>query len=167
MRKLRSIFIFATLIMTFTIVSYADTYDIGTGEVIDINDYSNGDTINVSGVVEVTNSGTAVLDVAIVCEEGTMLTLNNASIENDRYPITFKGSGNTLILKGDNYLTSNGSDSDAIVGYDNCELLITGQGKLNIDSEHNGISSKSGETMDISIISGYYEINTQNAGIYT
>lgn len=81
----------------------AAEHTISDGASINIGDYATGDIFRVDDNASVTFSGTNT-NIRIVCGSNVTLTIRDLSITNNYHlldsPITFSGTGNTLLLEG-------------------------------------------------------------------
>ena len=102
-------------------VNHGDTFDIGAS-------CADGDTVTVAAGATATITGSK--NVTISCEAGVTLTLSDVTSDvsgtSGACALTFTGSGNTLILSGENTLRSGYYEPGVRVESDT-ELVIKGQ----------------------------------------
>lgn len=143
-----------------TVTEYDDTFELVSEEDLYINEegtyYITGDVTNTTITVEVLE------------EDNVQLVLDDVSIVNDDMPAIYVISADKVFitLYGDNYLELNGTSTidetnlDAAI-FSKEDLVINGEGTLEIDSSYNGISSKD----DLKITGGTIIISSINHGL--
>ncbi len=128
----------------------ASTHDIGDGFTVDLANstiypssgvffptlfpLSEGDTLNILEGASVTLTGTTDVPIQITCEAGVTLTLEDVTIDvsgtSNACALSFTGSGNTLILSGENALSS-GRNEPGVRVESGTALEIKGAGSVN------------------------------------
>ena len=146
MKKTFALVIVCLFVMTlFPMVSLAADATISADDSnynLASHSHANGDTITIGEgrtVTLVGDSGTTYTNFKIVCEAGVHLTLSNVNIDDsgnpDACPLSFTGSGNTLVLAaGTTNALAGGDNEPAVRVEDTTELTISGSGTLNVQS---------------------------------
>lgn len=101
--------------------------------------------------------------VTIDTDEDVTITLSGVSIKNDNGPAIYVKNANkvTIIVEGENTLTSKVNENEDACIYSKDDLELGGTGTLTVNSNIDGISSSD----DLIIKSGTYIINTDDDAI--
>ena len=106
----------------------AASHTVSDGDTFDISTCSDGDTVTVEADATATITGNK--NVKISCGSGVTLTLDSVTSKvsgtSSACALSFTGSGNTLILSGENTLSS-GSREPGVHVESSTELVIKGQ----------------------------------------
>ena len=139
---------------------------------VDNVDFSNSEefTIELSDSITITNAGVYYLtgsisngSITINCTGDVKLVLENVSITNSNGPAINVGNANSVYieLKGTNTIKATVSDDLDGAIYSSDDLILSGDGVLNITSNIDGIVSKD----DLVINSGTYNITSKDDAI--
>ena len=119
-----------------------------------------------SSVVEAKEQGNIVLEgkvteqLVIDSEDDVTVTLKNVDATMQTSIISVENANSvTIVIEGENNLTTTGSDTNTIDSKD--DLMITGTGTLNINSVDNGIKSND----DLTVESGTLNITAGSDGL--
>ena len=154
---------------TEAITNVEETNDITIQDDIDFSGYTT-EIINLEKSITISKEGvyelTGTLEngsITINTKGNVKLILNNVTINNNSgAAIVIEEADVTYIeLVGDNKITANVNDEVDAAIYSSDDLLLLGDGKLNVTSNMDGIASKD----DLMIISGTYNINSEDDGI--
>lgn len=130
------------LCLISTTVLAATDHPLTDGGSIDLaTDCSAGDTVTVAAGASVTITGSQT-NIAISCGSGASVTLSGVTITNSGdyiCPLTFWGTGNSLILAAGTVNTLTASSWEPAVCVEgSTELTISGNGKLITTGGQNG-----------------------------
>ena len=130
-RFLSGLLVVLLVLFAMPCVGMAADYNVSDGDVFDLSSVSDGDTIRVAGGAAATIKGSK--NVMIECSAGVTLTLDAVNIDvratDNACALSFKGSGNTLILIGDSTLKS-GKNEPGVRVEETTSLEIKGSGSL-------------------------------------
>ena len=141
MKKIGIVIFTILLVASFIPVTAraATTHNVANGEIFYIpdNNVASGDTIKIASYAEVTISSdlqeSTLTNVSISCGQGSTVTIKNVKIDNGGYDgsfaLGFTGSGNTLILEGQNYLEG-GFKAPGVRVNSSVFITIQGSGSL-------------------------------------
>lgn len=126
-----------------------------------------GDTVSFSGEA-ITKGGsyeiTGEVDGFVIdTDDDVQLVLNNATITNKNGPAIYAEDANSvsIVLKGENIVTSNTTEELDGAIYSTDDLIFSGDGSLSVISNLDGIVSK----VSLIINSGTYTIDADDDGI--
>ena len=124
------------MILAAPALAYADSGTISVSAIYDIGSFGNDSVITINGglTVTLTNTGDATYtNMQIVCGSSVKLTIDGVKIDdssNDSAcPLSFSGSGNSLVLKGTSELRA-GLDQPGVKAENTSSLEISGDGTL-------------------------------------
>ena len=137
-KKLTALLLIAVLMMPFIPkTAHAASYSLSGNTSFNIDVITESSVINIasgSNVRLYSLTGEAVSHLRINCGDNVILTLENVYIEEPKFeycPITFTGTGNILVIEGDNTLEA-GDDNPGIRVETGTALQIQGSGTLDV-----------------------------------
>ena len=149
MKAKRLFFVLLLALLLIPAAALAVDYTVSDGQTFNLNVCSSAtsDTVTVAANATATLTGSAT-GVPVSCEAGVTLTISGVSIDTsasgDTCALSFTGTGNTLILSGDNTLKS-GENEPGLRAEGTTELLIYGEGSLDATGGENGAGIGGGE----------------------